>query len=516
MELDNLDFSDGEFKDERFRFLYFILSIKIGIVNYEKVNKIVSNLDDYWKDYWKIFTFDFGNFDHDRLSEFISLLDTLKRYKVDLIFIYKYLYLFPDYFIDFYLFNYVLLFLVKLTEKVEDALYDARWDKLNLFKGISLEQRKHIFDLLKDIIKLIYQVDKENYLYLVAKIELMFGNLDRAISLLYEILNYNKYFYPAKYLLSCIYHYREMYDLAMDSLIEIYDENNEIAVYLMGKNYLSSKSFKLADDEFSILVNKYPNKYKYLYYKSLANVYMMNFKFIENIEMLYNNYRASVGTRLFLDISLYLAYLYILVKKYNEAENILLDLLKTYPYEEDIYRFLSIIYISNNQVPKVLNVYNMGLKNIPDSSELYSLRGILYYKANKLDLAYKDFVTAYDLNCYDFVAVSHLGFISLKRGDYEAALSYFRESISIKPLSFEIYSSIGSVYEKIGKVIEAKEYYEMAYEHNPSNIQNLKKLIELLKKLSDNLKLNMIKKDIEKNANLDQKIKLELISMIEG
>ena len=158
----------------------------------------------------------------------------------------------------------------------------------------------------------------------------------------------------------------------------------------------------------------------------------------------------------------------------------------------------------------------MGIKNIGNSSELYSQRGVLYYKAGKIDLAERDFLKAYELNPLDFIAVSHLGLISLKKENLESALNYFKEAISIKPLAYDIYTNIGNVYEKMGKIIEAREYFEIAYEHNPANIQNIRKLIEVLKKLSDSLKLQMIKDEIEKNQALDIKTKQEILALIGG
>ncbi|MCX7971700.1 MAG: tetratricopeptide repeat protein [bacterium] len=498
---------------------YVILGIRYGFISKEEIELIWDNLSRRLRDLWKIYTFDYKNIDENNFPELIGLVNSLKIYTnleyEDI----EYIYFLPDDFVEYYFYNPIYLFFHMITLNIEDYMLEEEWDKINIFRRLNYSQKKELHAYLEELINSMRPInDKYYHCYISAKYSILFGNLDKAISLLFESLNYRKYSYSARLLLGGIYYLREMYDLAIEQLMEIYHEDNETVRFMLGKNYLASKSFKLADEEFSYLVNLKPDSYKYLYYKVLTNVYMMNFKVVETLESLYNNIRIEkdVKRNEFQEISLYLAYVYILMKKYKEAEEILLDLLNNFPSNEKVYKYLSIVYISMNQIAKVLNVYNMGIKNIPYSSELYSQRGLLYYKANKFDLAEKDFWKAYQLNSLDFVAISHLGLISMKKEDYNSALNYFTEAISIKPLAYEIYTNIGNVYEKIGKIIEAREYYEIAYEHNPSNPQNIKKLIETLKKLSDTLKLQMIKEEIEKNSFLDARVKHELISLIGG
>lgn len=495
---------------------YVMLGIIFDFVNREDINKIWNNLPDFLKDIWEVYSFNYLKINDENLNKFWKLVEKIEKYVSQFEFV-EDLYLLPDNIVVYYLYNPALLFLYKLTSFVDNYMLFEEWNRINVFREVSLKERKKIYEKLSFIFERVIGIHGNYYItYLYAKYALITGDLDKAISFLFESLNYDKYFYSARFLLSSIYYLREMYDLAIEQLIDIYHNDNEILRFLLGKNYIATKSFKLAEEEFNYLYKRYPNNYMYLYYKVLANVYMMNLKAVEELENLFKEVSKVKSSKEFLEIALYLAYIYILTKKYKEAEQILLDLLNTFNNNELIYKYLAIIYISTNQIPKVLNVYNMGIKNIPDSSDLYSQRGVLYYKANKLDLAEKDFLKAYELNRIDFVAVSHLGLICLKKDDYVSALNYFKEAISIKPLAYDVYTNIGNVYEKMGKIIEAKEYFEMAYEHNPSNIQNIKKLIEILKKLSDTLKLQMIKEEIEKNPSFDPQIKSELISLIGG
>ncbi|MEN3015082.1 MAG: tetratricopeptide repeat protein [bacterium] len=499
--------------------LYMILGIKFDFINSDQIKNIWESVGDYLKDIWYVYSFDYQNIDDSNIGEFNSLLERLENY--DLNFFDEVIYFLPDEFVEFYFYNPVILFLHMLTIDIEKSLVEEKWERVNIFKKIKLKDRKPIFDKLSKIVKKIADISniQEYYLaYIQAKIALVMGDLDKAISYLFEALSSNKYFYSTRILLGCIYYLREMYDLTIEQLVEIQHDENEDVKYLLGKTYLASKSFKLAEEEFNYLLNKNPLGYKYLYNKVIANIYMSKLGYVEELEKVYQYMSSNKfkGSQDFLDISLYLSFVYILIRKYKEAEQILTDLIKDYPNVDTTYKYLSLVYISTNQVAKILNVYNMGIKNCPYSSEIYSQRGVLYYKAGKIDQAESDFYRAYELNPLDFIAVSHLGLISLRKENYNQALNYFKEAISIKPLAYEIYTNIGNVYEKMGKIIEAKEYFEIAYEHNPSNIQNIRKLIEILKKLSDTLKLQMIKEEIEKNHSIDSQVKSELISMIVG
>ncbi|MFN3995734.1 MAG: tetratricopeptide repeat protein, partial [bacterium] len=464
---------------------YVIFAIRYNYLDNEKISEIYESLSDFLKDMLKVFNFDYNKIEISNLNNFMKILEDLEKYvkdtKIDEI-----LYLLPDNIVDFYLYSPIYLFLHLLMSNIEVNMIEEKWSKVNVFRKLNLDERQLVLQKISSLIdslKINFYGEEFYKPYILAKYSIISGDLDRALSFLFESINHNKYFYSSRILLSLIYYLREMYDLAIEQLMEIYSEDDDLVRFLLAKNYMATKSLKLADEEFSYLLSKEGDNLKYIYYKVLTNVYMMNFKAVSLIEESYSKFKNKGKTIEFLQASLYLAHIYILIKKYKEAEEILLDLINYFPYEEDIYKYLAIVYISTNQVPKVLNVYNLGLRNISGSSELYSQRGILYYKAGKLDLAEKDFLRSYELNKIDFVAVSHLGLIFLRKGDLSKALNYFREAIAIKPLAYEVYANIGTVYEKMGKIIEAREYFEVAYEYNPSNVQNIKKLVEILKKM---------------------------------
>ncbi len=316
-----------------------------------------------------------------------------------------------------------------------------------------------------------------------------------------------------------------MHDLALEQFSELlnYFENEQI-LFLLGKTYLISKYLKLAKEIFEKLLKINPNNNLYIYHNCLIEIYLGNINAYEIMEkkflelykdILFNT--SSIRNNLYneaLNFAINLANIYILIKKYDSAINILIKLIEQNIKKEEIYKYLAIVYLATNQVVKALNVYNLGIKNIPNSSELYSNRGVLYYKANKLDLAESDFSKAYELNKFDFISKSHLGFINLKKGNYEEAIKYFKEALVIKPFSADVYMSIGNAYEKLNKLIEARDNYEMAYEYNPNNPIIIKRLIEIYKKLKDKNKIEIIKEDIEKNLNFDENIKKEILNYI--
>jgi tetratricopeptide (TPR) repeat protein len=442
------------------------------------------------------------------------------------------IYLLPSYLIDVNLEDLRVFFLNLLTLDFDNYIINEKWDKIRLFinsekNQINIENEK----ILEIIEKLLNKINEELYneknryyiLFITSKFKLANGNIEETITLLSQSINYNLFFYESRLYLGCIYLLRDMYDLALEQFLELSNYyENELLLFLLGKSYLLSKYLKLAKEVFDKLLKINPNNNLYIYHNCLIEIYSGNINAYELMEkkflklykdILFSNTKSNLYYEA-VEFAINLVNIYILTKKYDSAINILTKLIEENVIKEEIYKYLAIIYLATNQVVKALNVYNLGIKNIPDSSELYSNRGVLYYKANKLDLAENDFLKAYELNSFDFVAKSHLGFINLKKGNYEESIKYFKEALIIKPFSADVYMSIGTAYEKINKLIEARDNYEMAYEYNPNNPIIIKKLIEIYKKLKDKNRIEIIKEDIEKNPNLDINIKKEIINYI--
>lgn len=438
------------------------------------------------------------------------------------------IYLLPSNFINIQLQDLRIFFVNLLISDFDNYILNEKWDKIKL--NIS----NNTFNLIE---KILYKINEELYdeknryyiLFINSKFKLSKGDLEETITLLSQSINYNLFFYESRLYLGCIYLLRDMHDLALEQFLELSNYlDNELVLFLLGKTYLISKYLKLSKEIFEKLLKINPNNNLYIYHNCLIEIYLGNInayeimekKFLESYkDILFSKFsKDSVyDEHLYneaLDFAINLANIYILIKKYDNAINILTKLIEQNVKKEEIYKYLAIVYLATNQVVKALNVYNLGIKNIPDSSELYSNRGVLYYKANKLDLAENDFLKAYELNKFDFIAKSHLGFINLKKGNYEEAIKYFKEALSIKPFSADVYMSIGNAYEKLNKLIEARDNYELAYEYNPNNHIIIKRLIEIYKKLKDKNRIEIIKEDIEKNPNFNENIKKEILNYI--
>ncbi len=435
----------------------------------------------------------------------------------------KKIYLLPSNLINIYFQDLRIFFIHLLTLDFDNYVLNEKWDK------IKININNNILNLIEKILQKINEelYDEKNRYYILflnSKFKLVKGDIEETITLLSQSINYNSFFYESRLYLGCIYLLRDMYDLALEQFLELSNYfENELVLFLVGKTYLISKYLKLAKEIFEKLLKINPNNNLYIYHNSLIEIYLGNINAYEIMEkkflelykdILFNN---SISDNLYneaLEFTINLSNIYILIKKYDNAINILTKLIEQNIKKEEIYKYLAIVYLATNQVVKALNVYNLGIKNIPDSSELYSNRGVLYYKANKLDLAESDFLKAYELNKFDFIAKSHLGFINLKKGNYEESIKYFKEALMIKPFSADVYMSIGNAYEKLNKLIEARDNYEMAYEYNSNNHIIIKRLIEIYKKLKDKNRIEIIKEDIEKNPNFDENIKKEILNYI--
>jgi tetratricopeptide (TPR) repeat protein len=510
-----------------------ISSIKLSI---DISDDLLNQIKDYKKGFIEDLFFDiYLNIDRIKEKELKIIFEIVKKIlDFNIKEWIRKIYLLPSYLIDVNLEDLRVFFLNLLTLDFDNYIINEKWDKIRFFinsekNQINIKNEK----VLEIIEKLLNKINEELYneknryyiLFIISKFKLANGNIEETITLLSQSINYNLFFYESRLYLACIYLLRDMYDLALEQFLELSNYyEDELLLFLLGKSYLLSKYLKLAKEVFDKLLKINPNNNLYIYHNCLIEIYSGNINAYELMEkrflklykdILFSNTKSNLYYEA-VEFAINLVNIYILTKKYDNAINILTKLIEENVIKEEIYKYLAIIYLATNQVVKALNVYNLGIKNIPDSSELYSNRGVLYYKANKLDLAENDFLKAYELNRFDFVAKSHLGFINLKKGNYEESIKYFKEALIIKPFSADVYMSIGTAYEKINKLIEARDNYEMAYEYNPNNPIIIKKLIEIYKKLKDKNRIEIIKEDIEKNPNLDINIKTEIINYIDS
>jgi hypothetical protein len=109
------------------------------------------------------------------------------------------------------------------------------------------------------------------------------------------------------------------------------------------------------------------------------------------------------------------------------------------------------------------------------------------------------------------ITQSNLGYIHLKQGEYQTAISYFdraKTGINGKQLVF-VYNNLSEAYKGLGNSIKALEYLERAYKLNDSllNSENQKNLLEVQTKYETEKKEKEILALKTKNLEVDFKRK---------
>lgn len=118
-------------------------------------------------------------------------------------------------------------------------------------------------------------------------------------------------------------------------------------------------------------------------------------------------------------------------------------------------------------------------------------RGIQEYRAENFEEAFDYFYKARQQNRDSSLIAFYLGLVYKQTGDYEKAIDYFQEAISLKPPVIEAFIEIIEMYYNIDKTKEALEYINKAeiQKIQPAKISFLKGLVLIkLNKNADAIK----------------------------
>lgn len=172
--------------------------------------------------------------------------------------------------------------------------------------------------------------------------------------------------------------------------------------------------------------------------------------------------------------------IYINMEKYDEALGLLDELQKKCGFD-DKKCFLRIItqqrkiYISQKRVDefqtKLLGYTK--LENCPDI--VYEQLAESYYVSKNYEKS-KEYYLMVENPVKPYLKYNHLSDICYHNKDYENAIEYYKESlkyISKEDISY-IYINIGNCYIKLGRLDDAKKYYLLAHEKNPTKQSYLK------------------------------------------
>ena len=341
-----------------------------------------------------------------------------------------------------------------LYKKIEAA-------KINLKTGNLVEANKIFQELLKtnnDSFDLLYEyglfckslknynLSKRVFLHLINK----FPSSINSHILLAEILRMENKFKDAERVLQ----------KAMKS-----DSNHGDLLYNFSLLYVASKNFDEALTFIDKAIKLSRNNVIYQLLKSEIYINKYNIDEALNIlEVLKNNNKVQKDNDKQIRVNILLANSYIKKRKYEEAENILLKLIKKHKRLELAYLNLSILYRDKNQLSKSIEILKKGINLSPNYMPFYTNLACFYRNSGQLKLAIETNLFIISRNKFDFNSFYELsGIYDFKNHKNELNFLFSTKLENLYPNS-KIYAAfaISNLLHKQGKFKDSAKYLKIA------------------------------------------------------
>ncbi|MCQ2913723.1 MAG: tetratricopeptide repeat protein [Alphaproteobacteria bacterium] len=208
-------------------------------------------------------------------------------------------------------------------------------------------------------------------------------------------------------------------------------------------------SFKARDQEdlsiFFIRLSLYLDNKLSLAKFLLAELHEKKGRFDKAIEIYKSETEKS---DIYLASRMKLANIYLKMKNYAEAENVLLDLVKKKQDSAYIWSDLGATYVSKEDYDKAVDAYSNAIKYMPNEKVskylLYYYRGIAYDKKGQWELAEADFKKAISIFDKDSFLLNYLGYSWLeKKINIAKANELLDKAIRLEPNNYSIIDSVG-------------------------------------------------------------------------
>ncbi|MCQ9202981.1 MAG: sulfotransferase [Prochlorococcus marinus CUG1436] len=242
------------------------------------------------------------------------------------------------------------------------------------------------------------------------------------------------------------------------------DPNHGDLLYNVSLLYFALRNFDYAlvyiDKAIKLSINN--DIYKLL--KSEIYINKCNINEAINILEDLNNNRIKNDNNREIRINILLADAFLKKRKHEEAEIILLKLIKKYPGLELAYLNLSIIYSDKNQLNKSIEILKKGINTSPNFIPFYKNLASFYRNSGQLELAIETNLLIISRNKFDFNSFYELsGIYDFKNHKNELNYLLNTKLENLKPNS-KIYAAfaISNMLHKEGKFKEGAKYLKIA------------------------------------------------------
>jgi len=144
------------------------------------------------------------------------------------------------------------------------------------------------------------------------------------------------------------------------------------------------------------------------------------------------------------------------------------------------YEILGQVYIARGNSHKAIEWLTLGAVNVTGryrniyKSGFYNQIGWILLDLERPDEAEANFNKALSLSLYNADARRGLAFVSIAKGDFLSAAQALEQAIEVQgeqrgAVSYSWYDELGGIYEQVGDISSAKQFYEKALSLNPDD-----------------------------------------------
>ncbi|MBI4649953.1 tetratricopeptide repeat protein [Candidatus Desantisbacteria bacterium] len=162
-----------------------------------------------------------------------------------------------------------------------------------------------------------------------------------------------------------------------------------------------------------------------------------------------------------------LASIYVRKEEYDKSIIHLKKILDKEPNNGEAHLMMGIISEKKKDVDQAIKEYTIVIKLLPNDSRAYNNLAYIYATKNdKLDTAFGYASKAMELSPQNGTVIDTLGYIYLLKGDYQKAITHFKDALKYLPAEPTIYYHLGYSYYKIGEKKDALSNLNKALEQN--------------------------------------------------
>ncbi len=205
------------------------------------------------------------------------------------------------------------------------------------------------------------------------------------------------------------------------------------------------------------------------------------------------------------------------LKKYNEALDYFLKILKDEPYEPQALFFVAKIYYETGmkKLPEIIEILNICIEKNPAYIPAYALTGRILFENGRYQESIKYLEKTVFMNPDDDMASVFLGISYFNTGNTHMAEKYLKRAYFLNPNSLMIILNLAFLYKSTGRYTEAIELYEKVIKINPDDLDALNDLALCYAMIGEKAKAKNIWEEILKK-NPDYQPAIMNLKILQG